>query len=234
MSGKITQKWPQVSGSYTVGNPEKQVLVITLGSHLDEGQIAPHVALVGPCKTENIGLEKIIANTVSNTNIRYLLMCGAEVHGHLVAGSTKTLFANGIDDEGKIIDAPGAIPFLSNISPEIANIFRDQVELVDLLGIENIDEILRAVENCEPKDPYEGEPITIDFSGGKGGTRDESGLVALTPDVVSIESRIRALDSEVKDLGKLSKFMSGVYSGLIQGIVLGFILVMLIYLIKGV
>lgn len=233
MSGKITQKWPQVSGSYTVGNPEKQVLVVTLGSHLDEGQIAPHVALVGPCKTENIGLEKIIANTVSNTNIRYMLICGAEVHGHLVAASTTTLFANGINDEGKIIDAPGAIPFLSNISPDIANIFRDQVELIDLLGIEDIDEIVRAVENCEPKEPYEGEPITIDFSGG-GGTTDESGLVALTPDVVSIESRIRSLDADVKDLGKLSKFMSGVYSGLIQGIVIGFVLVMLMYLIKGV
>ena len=233
MSGQITQKWPQVSGSYTVGNPEKQVLVITLGSHLDEGQIAPHVALVGPCKTENIGLEKVIANTVSNTNIRYLLMCGAEVHGHLVAASTKTLFANGINEEGSIIGAPGAIPFLSNISQEIVDIFREQVELVDLLAVEDIDEILRAVENCETKEPYEGEPITIDFSGG-GGTTDEGGLVALTPDVVSIESRIRALDSEVKDLGKLSKFMSGVYSGLIQGIVLGFILVMLIYLVKGV
>ena len=233
MSGQITQKWPQVSGSYTVGNPEKQVLVITLGSHLDEGLIAPHVALVGPCKTENIGLEKVIANTVSNTNIRYLLMCGAEVHGHLVAASTKTLFANGINEEGSIIGAPGAIPFLSNISQEIVDIFREQVELVDLLAVEDIDEILRAVENCETKEAYEGEPITIDFSGG-GGTTDEGGLVALTPDVVSIESRIRALDSEVKDLGKLSKFMSGVYSGLIQGIVLGFILVMLIYLVKGV
>lgn len=233
MSGEITQKWPQVSGSYTVGIPEKQVLVITLGSHIDEGQIAPNVALVGPCKTENIGLEKVIANTVSNTNIRYLLMCGAEVHGHLVAASTKTLFENGINDEGSIIGAPGAIPFLSNISPDIVDIFREQVELVDLLGVEDIGEILRAVENCEPKEPYEGEPITIDFSGG-GGTTNESGLVALTPDVVSIESRIRGLDADVKDLGKLSKFMSGVYSGLIQGIVIGFVLVMLIYLIKGV
>jgi len=69
--------WPPVRGDYVVGNPGAGVAVVTLASQL-------HIrgaAIVGPCKTENLGVEKIVANIISNVNIRFLLICGAESKG---------------------------------------------------------------------------------------------------------------------------------------------------------
>ncbi len=41
-------------------------------------------ALAGTLQTENIGLEKVVCNLVSNPNIRYLVVFGPEPPGHLV------------------------------------------------------------------------------------------------------------------------------------------------------
>ena len=58
--------WPIVSGEYVVGNPESCVGVVTLGSHgLDEAAIEAGAAISGPCHTENLGIEKVVANYIS-------------------------------------------------------------------------------------------------------------------------------------------------------------------------
>lgn len=225
--------WKLVSGNYTIGNPESQVVIVTLGSHLDETRLSKKAALVGSCKTENIGLEKIVANVVSNPNIRYLIMCGAEVHGHLAGDALINLHKNGISENGDIIGAKGAIPYFSNISSDVVHRFRDQVEFINLLGVENIDKIESAIDSCLPKEPYPEDPIVVDLTGA-GKEKEEFGVVTLTPDYVSIESRVRMIESEIKDLGKLSKLMSGIISGIIQGFVIGFIILILLFAIKKV
>ena len=48
-----------------------------------KGYLRRGAALCGPCKTENLGLEKVIANVIANPNIRFMLFCGTEVKGHL-------------------------------------------------------------------------------------------------------------------------------------------------------
>lgn len=42
---------------------------------LVEVAIESGAALAGTLQTENIGIEKIIANVVANPNIRYLILC---------------------------------------------------------------------------------------------------------------------------------------------------------------
>ena len=70
---KPTDPWPLITGEYHAGNPENPVAVCTCGSHLKADELlAAGACLVGPCKTENIGIEKMTANMVSNPNIRYL------------------------------------------------------------------------------------------------------------------------------------------------------------------
>ncbi len=44
-------------------------------------------------KTENLGLEKVIANIISNPNIRFILLCGTEVKGHLSGQTLAALHA---------------------------------------------------------------------------------------------------------------------------------------------
>ena len=81
---KPSEPWPLITGEYEVGNPESPVAVCTCGSHLKGSDLlAAGAGLVGPCKTENIGIEKMVANIVSNPNIRYLIVTGMEVKGHI-------------------------------------------------------------------------------------------------------------------------------------------------------
>ncbi len=81
---KPSEPWPTITGEYEVGNPESPVAVCTCGSHIKATDLlAAGAALVGPCKTENIGIEKMVANIISNPNIRYLIITGMEVKGHI-------------------------------------------------------------------------------------------------------------------------------------------------------
>jgi tetrahydromethanopterin S-methyltransferase subunit A len=58
--------WPVISGDYIVGDPESPVAVTTLASHI-EAELSG-AAIAGPCKTENLGIEKVVANIISNPN----------------------------------------------------------------------------------------------------------------------------------------------------------------------
>ena len=67
--------WPIIQGDYHTGDANSPVAVITMGSHLDEAGIcAAGAALAGSCKTENLGIEKVVANIISNPNIRFVLL----------------------------------------------------------------------------------------------------------------------------------------------------------------
>ena len=93
--------WPVVSGDYIVGDPESPVAVTTLASHNEDIPAAAGAAIAGPCKTENLGIEKVVANIISNPNIRFLILCGAEVQGHITGQSIQALHENGCDPEKK-------------------------------------------------------------------------------------------------------------------------------------
>jgi tetrahydromethanopterin S-methyltransferase subunit A len=150
--------WPPLRGDYAVGDPECHVAVATLASQLHvEG-----AAISGPCKTENLGIEKIVANVISNSNIRILLICGIESRGHLPGNTIIALHKNGIDEAGRIIGSSGAIPFIQNISPEAIRRFQDQVEVVDRIGLVDEEEIERLIEEYDGRaEPYPDEPFLI-------------------------------------------------------------------------
>jgi len=62
-------------GEYDAGNPENPVAVSTCRlTFKGAAQIAAGAAITGPQKTENLGIEKIVANIISNPNIRFLLV----------------------------------------------------------------------------------------------------------------------------------------------------------------
>ena len=117
--------WPVVSGDYIVGDPESPVAVTTLASHNEDIPAAAGAAIAGPCKTENLGIEKVVANIISNPNIRFLILCGAEVQG----------------------------PFVENIPMEGVERFQQQVELVDMIDNEDGGAITAKVKECIEKDP---------------------------------------------------------------------------------
>jgi len=99
-------------------------------------------AILGTVKTENMGLEKVIVNVISNPRIRFLVMCGKEEFGHFPANAMVNLWRNGIDERKRIIGARSAIPYLCNVGREAVERFRAQVEGVDLVHPKEADEIV--------------------------------------------------------------------------------------------
>ena len=155
--------WPVISGDYIVGDPESPVAVTTLASHIEADLTG--AAIAGPCKTENLGIEKVVANIISNPNIRFLILAGAEVQGHITGQSFKALHENGADpDKKKIINATGAIPFVENVPLDGVERFQQQLEIVDLIDTEDIGAIQAKINECIEKDPgaLESEPIIME------------------------------------------------------------------------
>jgi len=125
-------KWPPISGDFEVGDPSHCVAICTLGKRIS---VDTEYAIIGTCKTENIGIERVIINVISNPKVRYLILAGPEVPGHLTGRSMRALYQNGVDAETrKIIDAEGAIPYIENIPLEGIDQFREQIELIDMIN----------------------------------------------------------------------------------------------------
>ena len=177
--------WPIVTGDYIAGDPESPVAVATLASHIEDIPAAAGAAIAGPCKTENLGIEKVVANTISNPNIRFLILCGAEVQGHITGDAFKALHAHGCDPEKKKInEAKGAIPFVENLPMEAVERFQNQLEIVDLIDTEDGGAITSKVKECIEKDP--------------GAFEEKSMVISIDEDSGDSEIKISAKPSEVE------------------------------------
>lgn len=155
----IADTWPVVKGDYKVGNPESRIAVVTLASSISP---RPEAALWGSSKTENLGVEKIVANVISNSNIRYVLVCGMESRGHLAGHSLLAIHKHGIDEKGRIIGSKGAIPFIENIPEAAVRRFQQQVVLLDRIGLVDSKEILKIVNKYKDRgEPYHEEPLVV-------------------------------------------------------------------------
>lgn len=143
-------------GDYTIGDNKSCVAVVLLNIDYTP---PTDVAIYGHLKTENIGVEKIVANTISNPHIRYLVVCGEEIRGHRSGGSLVMLHKNGIDEQHRIIDAPGAIPYIENLDEDAIHRFQEQIEVINLIGVTDENRIDEEIRRCiEEKPPSFGKP----------------------------------------------------------------------------
>lgn len=150
------EPWPPIRGDYQVGDPLAAVAVVTLASPI----MLQGTAIFGQCKTENLGVEKIVANVISNCNIRFVILCGIESKGHLPGNTILALHKNGIDEQGRIIGSKGAIPFIQNLPIEAIHRFQDQVEVIDCIGIEDAAQIEEQIARYSHlAKPYPGKPF---------------------------------------------------------------------------
>lgn len=149
--------WP---GDFEEGDPSSSIAVVTLSDKFELNQ--EKVAIWGPMKTENLGIEKVIANVLSNPNIRFILICGKEIRGHRSGNSLLELIENGVEENGKIVDAPGAVPYIENIDHDGIERFREQVEGIDMIGEQDLEKIEEKIDRLDEKDPEPfGEPYTV-------------------------------------------------------------------------
>ncbi|HTY14797.1 MAG TPA: tetrahydromethanopterin S-methyltransferase subunit A [Methanoregulaceae archaeon] len=218
--------WPIAKGDFHSGDANSPVAVVTMGSHLDEQGICDGgAALCGSCKTENLGLEKVIANIISNPNIRFMLLCGTEVKGHLSGQTMIALHKNGVK-EGRVVGAEGAIPFIENLSDAAIKRFQEQVEVVNIMESEDVGAIKAKINELKGRDPgaFAGDPMVVEVKEAAGGAEESTGEVRpLSGEVALITARIKIIEKMVTDIGYRDKFASGVYAGKIEGLMIGLI-----------
>ncbi|HOT94272.1 MAG TPA: tetrahydromethanopterin S-methyltransferase subunit A [Methanoregulaceae archaeon] len=218
--------WPIVQGDFHSGDPNSPVAVATMGSHLDEKGICDAgAAICGSCKTENLGLEKVIANIISNPNIRFLLLCGTEVKGHLSGQTLAALHANGVD-KGKVVGSQGAIPFIENLDEAAIKRFQEQVEVVNIMETEDLGQIKAKISELSGRDPgaFAGDPMVVEVKEAGGPAEEATGEARpLSGELALITARIKIIEKMITDIGYRDKFASGVYAGKVEGIMIGLI-----------
>src|SRR5882724_1438846 len=164
------QGWPPLPGDYQVLKYRAPVAVCILNNaalaDCLKARAPEGLAIVGTLHTENLGIERLITNTLANPHVRFLIVCGDDTRqaiGHLPGQSLQSLCVHGVDVRGRIREARGKRPVLKNVTPEEIHAFREQVTLVPLIG-ETRDEVLYGqVESYRRRDPgpYAGAPQGI-------------------------------------------------------------------------
>jgi tetrahydromethanopterin S-methyltransferase subunit A len=102
------------------------------------------IVIAGRLLSENKGIDAIINFTLKHPDLRLIIVCGKEVHGHRAGQALLALARNGVDLSGRIIGASGHYPTVK--SPAYAvDAFRRQVQILDMIGILNIDKIARVL-----------------------------------------------------------------------------------------
>jgi len=223
--------WPIINGDYIVGDPESPVAATTLGSHNEDIPSNAGAAIAGPCRTENLGIEKVVANIISNPNIRFFILCGSEVQGHITGQSFEALHQNGVDPEKRsIVGATGAIPYVENIPDEGIERFQAQVECINMIDVEDAGAIEAKVKECIEKDPgaFEEEALVISVDDKDSDEDDGEEIRPVSPETALIEARMRNIQTQVKMVGAVQKVFAGNYSGKVQGIMVGLIFTLVI------
>jgi len=218
--------WPKVKGDFISGDANSPVAIVTMGSHLDEkGLCDAGAAMCGSCKTENLGLEKVIANIIANPNIRFMLCCGTEVKGHL-AGQTMIALHKGGVKEGRVVGAEGAIPFIENLNDTHIKRFQEQIECVNIMESEDLNAIKAKMNELKARDPgaFAADAMVVEVKEA-GGVEEAGGEVApISGEMAIITGRLKVIEKMVTDIGYRDKFAAGVYAGKIEGLMIGLII----------
>jgi tetrahydromethanopterin S-methyltransferase subunit A len=232
--------WPGTTGDYVSGDPNNSVAVSSSGGHFKDDAIQTFLdagaAIVGSDKTENIGLEKQIANVVTNANIRFYILAGPEVPGHRCAGSLKALHAGGIDSEShKIVDAPGAIPFIENVPHEAVERFRQQVEMIDMLGSEDVGAIKAKIQECVAKDPgaFPEGPMEVKIAEEEAEAAAEIPMplaMPADPFMGVMSDSVESIRYKSQVLARDYKLSMAISKNSITGLIAGFVLAFLVLL----
>ena len=239
--------WPVIKGEFDVGDPKSCVAVATAGSHFSLFPIKAGAGISGPFKTENLGIEKIVANVISNPNIRFVIICGSEVKGHISGDALECLHKYGLK-EGRIVNAKGAIPFIENLDDKAVKRFQEQVQTIYMIDVEDEAKITAAIKDCIAKDPgaFPADPMLLvikerdlgseeEFEAAEAGTtftvaaaKPDREIAPLTTDIcyrTQLISRNQKLSSAVGSTKVL---------GFLIGAIFAFVLIVVPLILLGV
>lgn len=149
---EVSDTWPPVAGEYFTfcEGSTCPIAVSTLASVELAETLAKErpkeLCIVGKTETENIGIGKLIKNTITNPTIRVLLVAGKDPGGHHSGRTLLALKENGVDEKMMVVGSSGKRPILKNVTRDEVEVFRKQVQVVDLIGCEDAEIIIQKVK----------------------------------------------------------------------------------------
>lgn len=137
-----------ISSFYGKGN---MVAVCTLSSldllqAISEDEIMNKILMAGRLYSENKGIDDLILYCTKSITLKYLVVCGKDTKGHYSGDALISLMHHGIDSQGRIINTTAPRPYLT-IKPETIEKFRENIQLIDMKGVCNLEEIKLKINN---------------------------------------------------------------------------------------
>jgi tetrahydromethanopterin S-methyltransferase subunit A len=155
MTAETSPSWPVLDGKYIVGDPAAPVAACVLTSERLAEPLAriDGVAIAGQVYTANLGIERIVVNVTANPAIRFLMLCGKDSKIFRPGQSLSALLDDGVDGRGRIVGAEGYDPVLPELPVSQIDLFRQQVEIVDLMGEEDVDTLRAQIGDLAARAP---------------------------------------------------------------------------------
>jgi tetrahydromethanopterin S-methyltransferase subunit A len=140
-AGKLCEALLPVKSEYYLGTGNT-VAICTLSSidlleTVSRSSLMNKVLIACRLLSENKGIDAMIAFAMKHPELKRLLLCGNEVKGHRAGQALIALTINGVDSLGRIIGAVGPNPILTSSALNV-EIFRHQVQIIDLIGVVDI------------------------------------------------------------------------------------------------
>lgn len=149
VSREQLKKFPPNSGTYEVADAQNPVAVIVPSQNnpIQSHAVSMGAGISGPCMTPR-GVELVIANTVYNPNIRWIILAGND-SGHMAGDIIKSLILHGIDSDRRVKNTIcPTFPYLKNLPIEVIDRFRSQIEAIDLLKCSDVEVIGFVIRMC--------------------------------------------------------------------------------------
>lgn len=146
------ETWPPVAGEYHVlGNGTAFPVGVSTLASVDLAEALADarpegLCIVGKTETENIGIDKVVKNTITNPAIRFLLLAGKDPKGHQSGKTLLVLWEKGVTSDMRVIGSPAQRPILKNVSYSEVESFRKQVSVIDMIGCADTVRIIGKIE----------------------------------------------------------------------------------------
>ena len=158
VAGKLCENIIPIRHEYCIGRKGKSIAICTLASmklleDICKSDLMGRVLIVGRLLSENRGIDTIVKFTLSNQELRHIILCGKEVKGHQAGQALLSLHAYGINNdksgEGIIIAAKGHYPHLKSCKEDLDLFRRQIVKIHNLVGVDDVNLVRKEIEKVE-------------------------------------------------------------------------------------
>jgi tetrahydromethanopterin S-methyltransferase subunit A len=158
VAGKLCENIIPIRHEYCIGRKGKSIAICTLASmklleDICKSDLMGRVLIVGRLLSENRGIDTIVKFTLSNQELRHIIVCGKEVKGHQAGQALLSLHAYGVNNdksgEGIIIAAKGHYPHLKSCKEDLDLFRRQIVKIHNLVGVDDVNLVRKEIEKAE-------------------------------------------------------------------------------------